>query len=146
MINFIKKYYNWLQGRSLTPKMVRGKAGEDAAARHLKKKKGYKIIGRNWWKGGYEIDIIARDEEVLVFIEVKSQKADSQVPAYYQVTEKKKKNLRKVFKAYLWQMRVKPKYFRFDIVEVKFCQDGQKMINHYENVLLFSKHFHLRNL
>ena len=49
-----------------------GKKGEDAAVRYLRQK-GYEILERNWVYERYEIDIIARDEEFIVFAEVKSR-------------------------------------------------------------------------
>lgn len=52
-----------------------GKRGEDEAVKHLQQK-GYKIIERNWVYEKYEIDIIARDEEFIVFVEVKTRSSN----------------------------------------------------------------------
>lgn len=49
-----------------------GQKGEDAAARLLLEK-GYKILSRNWRFHGYEIDIVAENQEWLVFVEVKTR-------------------------------------------------------------------------
>lgn len=49
-----------------------GKRGEEEAVRYLESK-DYKIVCRNWRLYGYEIDIIAEDEEFIVFIEVKTR-------------------------------------------------------------------------
>ncbi|HBG42849.1 MAG TPA: YraN family protein [Porphyromonadaceae bacterium] len=49
-----------------------GKKGEDAAVRLLQSK-GYRILDRNWRSGHYEIDIIARDGDFIVFVEVKTR-------------------------------------------------------------------------
>ncbi|MBB4035533.1 putative endonuclease [Dysgonomonas hofstadii] len=49
-----------------------GKRGEDAAVRYLRQK-GYDIIKRNWLYEKYEIDIIASNEEFIVFAEVKTR-------------------------------------------------------------------------
>ena len=49
-----------------------GKKGEEEAARYLKSK-DYRIICRNWNFHGYEIDIIAENEEFIVFVEVKTR-------------------------------------------------------------------------
>ena len=49
-----------------------GKEGEEEAARYLKSK-GYKINNRNWNFYGYEIDIVAENEEFIVFVEVKTR-------------------------------------------------------------------------
>ncbi len=49
-----------------------GKDGETAALAYLKEK-GYQILHTNWRKGRFELDIIARTEEELIFIEVKTR-------------------------------------------------------------------------
>lgn len=52
-----------------------GKRGEDEAVKLLRQK-GYEIIERNWVYEKYEIDIIARDEEFIVFVEVKTRSSN----------------------------------------------------------------------
>lgn len=49
-----------------------GKRGEEEAVEYLKSK-GYKIVCRNWRFYGYEIDIVAENEEFIVFVEVKTR-------------------------------------------------------------------------
>lgn len=49
-----------------------GKRGEDAAARYLRQN-GYDIVKRNWLYEKYEIDIIAQNDEFIVFAEVKTR-------------------------------------------------------------------------
>jgi putative endonuclease len=52
-----------------------GKKGEDAAAGYLRQN-GYSIIERNWVNEKYEIDIIAQNEEFIIFVEVKTRSSD----------------------------------------------------------------------
>ncbi|MDO5523972.1 MAG: YraN family protein [Bacteroidia bacterium] len=49
-----------------------GLKGEEEAVRYLKSK-GYRIRNRNWKFHGYEIDIVAENEEFIVFVEVKTR-------------------------------------------------------------------------
>lgn len=56
----------------LTPKRRLGNKGERIAARALKRK-GYKILKRNYVAAGYEIDIIAESRESIAFVEVKTR-------------------------------------------------------------------------
>jgi len=49
-----------------------GKKGEDLAADYLRKK-GYRILKRNWRSGRNEVDIIADNNEYIVFVEVKTR-------------------------------------------------------------------------
>lgn len=120
-----------------------GIRGEELAVKFLKQSKGYKVIKRNWRYKNEEIDIIAEDGEVLVFLEVKTSEVENLVPTYYRVTVRKKKILERACKRYLRGMSPKKKHFRFDIITVKFCQEGKSSIEHYMNVRLFSKNFHV---
>ena len=56
----------------LTEKRKTGNLGERAAAKYLKRR-GYKILKRNYVAVGYEIDLIAENKTTLAFIEVKSR-------------------------------------------------------------------------
>ncbi|MDR2955255.1 MAG: YraN family protein [Prevotella sp.] len=49
-----------------------GKKGEDAAVKYLRQK-GYKILSQNWIFERHEIDIIAEDDEYIIFVEVKTR-------------------------------------------------------------------------
>ncbi|MDR2815799.1 MAG: YraN family protein [Proteiniphilum sp.] len=49
-----------------------GKKGEETAVSYLKKK-GHRIVERNWFFSGYEIDIVSEYEEFIVFVEVKTR-------------------------------------------------------------------------
>jgi len=51
----------------------KGQAGEERAARYLQRK-GFTILGRNLRLGRGELDIVARDEDLLLFVEVKTHK------------------------------------------------------------------------
>ncbi len=63
----------------LTPKRITGNFGENAAARYLRKK-GYKILERNFVAGGNEIDIIAKSRDTIAFIEVKTRTVGKESP------------------------------------------------------------------
>lgn len=137
LLNSFKK-----QPHGRTSKSVIGKRGEDLAAKYLKTEKGYKLVARNWRYKQDEIDIIAKDGKVLVFLEVKTSAGEELMPTYYRVTRKKKQNLERACKGYLKLTKPRPKHFRFDILVVKFCQKDESSVRHYTNVRLFSKNFH----
>jgi putative endonuclease len=118
----------------LTGKQETGNEGENLAANFLRKKKKYKILEKNWRHKNGEIDIIAQDGEVTVFVEVRTRQKDALVSGYFSVTKKKKNALKPVLKAYISQNYLQ--YFRFDIVEIAY--DGENFeIFHYENVSFF---------
>ncbi|MEM1221737.1 MAG: YraN family protein [Verrucomicrobiota bacterium] len=119
----------------------RGQFGEDLAAVHCRRVLGYRVITRNWRHQKGEIDLVCRDAEVLVFIEVRSRSAEAAVSGYNSVDPAKKDVLRKVFRSYLKQLPQPPKHFRFDIIDIALVENGESEVRHYKNVPLFHKHF-----
>lgn len=121
-----------------------GKQGEQLAVNFLKKEKKYKILDTNWKHKNDEIDIVAQDGEIIVFIEVKTRLSESTPLSmqYRSVTKKKKKSLARVCKYYLKYNKTTSRHFRFDIVLVKLCKNKENIIQHYSNIKLFSKYFH----
>lgn len=125
---------------NLSPTQRTGQLGENIACQFLKKNH-YTLLTRNWRYLKDEIDIIAKNDEVLVFIEVKTRQENTPISGFYSVNSHKKRSLRRICKYYLRSLRFPPKHFRFDIIEVRLCQNGKNHVNHYKNVLLFSKYF-----
>jgi putative endonuclease len=121
-----------------------GVRGEVAAAAFLQRERKFEIVAQNWRNPQdrrEELDVVARDGEVLVFIEVKTRAAAARVTGYHAVNAKKKAVVRRAASAYLRALKTPPLTFRFDIVEVGHSADGALAIQHYENVPLFPKHF-----
>ncbi len=111
-----------------------GDAGEKAAEQFLRKRKNYKIRERNWRYGKDEIDLIATEEEILVFVEVKTRRAGGLVPGYYSVDKRKKRALKRAAQAYLKTLNQKPLTYRLDVVEVNHQSEKDWEILHYSNV------------
>ena len=98
-----------------------GERGERSAEEFLRRECGFVIVARNWRNPRdrrEEIDLVARDGEVLVFIEVKTRAARALVSGYHAVNARKKTILRRAVGAYLAALADKPRTFRFDLVEV----------------------------
>ena len=104
-----------------------GRAGEVKAAEFLKKK-GYKILSTNYKTHIGEIDIIAEDNGVTVFIEVKTRIDDAFGAPSEAVTERKIRKYEKVATEYLMRNKKMDTLCRFDVIEI---EDGQ--INHLIN-------------
>jgi putative endonuclease len=132
-------------GSRRTPAEERGAAGERLAAEFLHRRLGYQVVVRNWRNPRdqrQEIDLVCRDGDVLVFVEVKSRPAAALVPGYYAVNRRKKRVLRQAIHAYLTRLRFRPHTFRFDVAEV-ITGGPQPQVLHFQNVPLFPKGYHV---
>ncbi len=103
-----------------------GATGEDLAAAHLKKQ-GYKILERNYRTPLGEIDLIARDRGVLVFIEVKTRRSRKFGSPQEAVHPVKQERLRNLAEYYLQQKGLGEVAVRFDVVGILW-QEGKPQI------------------
>jgi putative endonuclease len=93
-----------------------GKKGEELAAEHLRLE-GYEILETNWHSNHREVDIIARTEEVLVIVEVKTRTSSKFGEPESFVNKAKQKHLVKAANHYLGKQRLDLEV-RFDIISV----------------------------
>jgi putative endonuclease len=139
MFRFLQHWFSWGSRDGA------GARGEKLAADWLRRERRFAIVAQNWRSPRdrrEEIDLVCRDADVLVFVEVKARSAAALVPGYYAVDQRKRRVLLRAIKTYLAHLREKPRTFRFDVVEVSFPQaETAPEILHFENVPLFSKHF-----
>lgn len=108
-----------------------GNKGEDLAVIFLEKK-GYKIIAKNYKNYVGEIDIIARDGETTVFIEVKTRANDSFGCPFEAVHIKKRLKLRNLALLYM-KKRGEEIPIRFDVLSIMYTDNGQKQIEHIKD-------------
>lgn len=99
------------------------------------RQKGYAILGRRVRVGRHdELDLVARDGDVLVFIEVKTRKSELFGRPGAAVNRAKRHYLSRAAVRYLKQLRAPPMAFRFDVVEVIGAADvPAPLIRHIEN-------------
>jgi len=108
-----------------------GTKGENIAVRFLQKK-GYRIVARNYKTPVGEIDIIARDGETTVFIEVKTRTVVSFGYPFEAVDNRKKHKLKNLALLYL-KRQGKESAVRFDVLSI-FCRDnGIQDIEHIKD-------------
>ena len=103
-----------------------GKQGEEIAIRFLKKK-GYRILLRNYVCKMGEMDIIAREKDTLVFVEVKTRTSTEFGPPQLAVNSRKQRQLSKVALNYLNEKRLKDVKARFDVVAILLMQKGEEI-------------------
>jgi len=108
-----------------------GKRGEELALKKVKRL-GYKCIARNYRCPLGEIDLIARDGDCLVFIEIKTRKGKSLGYAKEAINERKKRQLTKVALAYMKAKNCINAKSRFDVVAINLSE-GKEQIEVIQN-------------
>lgn len=105
-------------------RQVLGKRGEDLACAELEKR-GYVIVDRRFRTRCGELDIVARDGGVLVFIEVRARSGSNFGTPFESVTWKKRQRLSQMAASYLCAKRLAGAACRFDVVSVLEQQGTQ---------------------
>ena len=103
-----------------------GKQGEDIAVNYLRKR-GYHILERNFRAYGCEIDIVAQDGDVLVFLEVKTNKRGGFGEPECRVTPQKQKQIGIAAQGYLQEMDFQKNDCRFDVVSIEMTGSNNKI-------------------
>jgi putative endonuclease len=103
-----------------------GKKGEGKALRFLKKR-GYRIIEKNYVCKMGEMDIIAKEKDTLVFIEVKTRTSTMFGPPQLAVNSSKQRQLSKVALNYLKEKQLEDVKARFDVVAILLEQKGEEI-------------------
>jgi putative endonuclease len=106
-----------------------GHYGENVAARHLTDA-GLEILERNWRCAEGEIDIVARDRDVLVICEVKTRSSDVCGLPVEAVTRKKADQLRRLALLWLREHPAGGADVRFDVVSVMRRSVGAAVVEH----------------
>jgi len=101
-----------------------GSRGEDLAVQYLKKK-GFKVIERNYRCSVGEIDLIAREKNTLVFVEIKARSSSEYGLPQEAVDRFKQKKMIEVARAYMAERHLKDDIIaRFDVVAIHLTPTG----------------------
>ncbi|MDX6224639.1 MAG: putative endonuclease [Frankiales bacterium] len=111
-----------------------GKYGEQLAAEHLEAA-GLVLIQRNWRCRDGELDIVARDGDVLVVCEVKARSSTAFGTPAEAVDWRKAARLRRLAAMWLQESSERFESIRFDIVAVLRTPDGTHQVDHLVGVL-----------
>lgn len=119
-----------------------GEWGEKQAEKFLKEKK-FKILGRRVKMPPHdEIDLVARDGKVLVFIEVKTRRTEAFGRPLAAVDKRKRRALCRAAVRYVGKLKDPRIMFRFDVVEIVGEIDGSKpIIRHIENAFQLDRKY-----
>lgn len=110
-----------------------GKIGEDISVRYLQQI-GYTIIERNFECKQGEIDIIARDKEKLVFVEVKTRSSVVYGKPKEAVDKTKKKHIYRSAEYYVYSKCLEDEPIRIDVIEV-YKKREKFMVHHIKQAI-----------
>lgn len=140
-VNFFEKFRKLkarLAEKAEPEHLRRGKLGELEAKKHLQKH-GMKFLTANFRSDRGEIDLIFRDADCLVFVEVKTRSSEEWTRPAAAVDARKKRLLSQTALDYLQRLRNPKVKFRFDIVEVLLSDGAVREIRHLPNTFPLSK-------
>ncbi len=109
-----------------------GRRGEDAAAAYLERI-GMRIEARNWRCPVGEVDIVAREDQTLVLVEVKTRRSERAGTAEEAVSPAKQRKLVRLAEAYA-QSGVRPaERVRFDVIAIRVLAEDRALLRHYRS-------------
>ncbi len=116
----------------------RGELGERAAKRFLQRR-GLKFLTANFRSARGEIDLIFREDDCLVFIEVKARSSGEWTRPAAAVDAERRRRLSRAALDYLRLLKNPPVKIRFDIVEVLLADGGVGEVRHLPNTFPLSR-------
>jgi putative endonuclease len=137
-VNLFAKLKESFAGQAEPEHLRRGKIGERAAKKFLKKQ-GLKFLAANFRSEHGEIDLVFRDGDCLVFAEVKTRSSETWTRPAAAVDARKKKLLSQTALDYLKLLKNPEVKFRFDIVEVLLADGAVREVRHLPNTFSLSK-------
>jgi len=109
----------------------KGDVGEDVAASYLRQK-GFEIIARNWRIAGGELDIVARKDNIIAFVEVKTAYNLRYGNPLEWVNKAKQRQIGKMASMWIEKMQPQGCFFRFDVIAL-IKQDSGFSVCHVED-------------
>ena len=136
-MSFFSRFKMLLTRKAVPEHLRRGTLGEQAAKRHLQKI-GLKFLCANFRSARGEIDLVFRDEDCLVFVEVKTRSSEEWTRPAAAVNARKRKLLSGCALDYLQLLKNPKVKLRFDIVEVLLTDGVVNQIRHLPNTFQMS--------
>ncbi|HET7624449.1 MAG TPA: YraN family protein [Verrucomicrobiae bacterium] len=131
-MNFATWIRTWSDKKETPLHLRHGELGERAAKKHLRKL-GLKFLTANFRSDRGEVDLIFRDGDCLVFVEVKTRSSEDWVRPAAAVNARKRRLLSQTALDYLRLLKNPPVKIRFDIVEVLLSDGAVREIRHLPN-------------
>jgi putative endonuclease len=120
----------------LTPTAALGKRGEDLAHRYLRNA-GLMVLARNYRPSGgeAEVDIVARDKDITVFVEVKTRSTEDFGSPDRAIDEEKRRHIVSAARSYATRAGIPWSNVRFDIIAV--VMTAPPSITHYQDAFFY---------
>lgn len=109
-----------------------GEAGESLACRHLETE-GFAVLERNFRCRSGEVDVVARQGEVTVFVEVKERAGSSHGEGHEAVTFGKRRRIIRAARIYAASRGLTERPMRFDVISIDCTGNGSPRIRHDKN-------------
>lgn len=114
---------------SFRKKPTRGQRGEDIAAAYLHRR-GYKILHKNLRLDRFELDIVARKKDTIVFVEVRSRTSSEISAPEETIGFTKRQHLRAAARRYMTKYGEPDINYRFDVIGVLLSEGAEPKISH----------------
>lgn len=137
-MNLFTKLKKRLAAKPAPAHLRRGRLGEQAAKKHLKKQ-GLKFLTANFRSPRGEIDLVFRDADCLVFAEVKTRSSEEWSRPAAAVDAERRRRLSQCAFDYLRLINNPAIKIRFDIVEVLLADGAVHEIRHLPNTFTLSR-------
>lgn len=137
-MNLAAKIKSWLSRTEKPLHLIRGELGERAAKKHLQQH-GLKFLTANFRSARGEIDLVFRDDDCLVFIEVKTRSSEDWVRPAAAVNARKRRLISQTALDYLRLLKNPEVKIRFDIVEVLLRDGVVHEVRHLPNTFVMEK-------
>ena len=136
-MNLWARVKNWRAKTAQTLHLRRGELGERTAKTHLRRL-GLKFLTANFRSARGEIDLVFRDADCLVFVEVKARSSEAWGRPAAAVNARKRRLLSQTALDYLRLLKNPPVKIRFDIVEVLLQESRVREVRHLPNTFAMS--------
>src|SRR5580698_7448585 len=137
-MSLLQKLRTKFAGREQPEHLRRGELGERAAKKYLRQA-GLKFLAANFESERGETDLIFRDADCLVFVEVKTRSSEEWTRPAAFVNARKRRLLSQTALDYLRRLKNPEVKIRFDIVEVLLADGAVREIRHLPNTFPMSK-------
>ncbi len=137
-MGLVSQIKSWLGKTEKPLHLLYGELGEREAKKHLKRQ-GLKFLTANFRSDRGEVDLVFRDADCLVFVEVKTRSSEDWVRPAAAVNARKRRLLSQTALDYLRRLKNPEVKIRFDIVEVLLREGEVREIRHLPNTFAMEK-------